>query len=277
MSFIFSFAVTCCLSAHLMLFLCFLAIFWLWRFWRLARNCFALFVLVYSARCSVDCFCCCYCCCAESATSVCSPLDMLTLYCAGRAAGVFLLYCCYWSFATFDMAQFAFLSLSSISLSLPRFAWVSIALFNYWFIAILLAEVIQCQLRRLLQGPVPFEMWCSTAFCTAIQLLFNCCFDVSPDELAYTCTVPCRMPRSSILCSSPTRFAQSWVALSCLRLLINNLISSLNFENSLALTKSIACFCGSSCKSVCWVLDNASVTISKCSKAHNVLKAQLST
>lgn len=148
MSFIFSFAVTCCLSAHLMLFLCFLAIFWLWRFWRLARNCFALFVLVYSARCSVDCFCCCYCCCAESATSVCSPLDTHTLHCAGRAAGVFLLYCCYWSFATFDMAQFAFLSLSSVSLSLPNFAWVSIALFNYWFIAILLAEVIQCQLRR---------------------------------------------------------------------------------------------------------------------------------
>lgn len=165
-----------------------------------------------------------------------------------------------------------------LSLSLPRFAWVSIALFNYWFIAILLAEVIQCQLRRLLQGPVPSEMRCSTAFCTAIQLLFNCCFDVSPDELAYKCTVPCRMPSSSILCSSPTRFAQSWVALSCLRLLIKNLISSLNFENSLALTKSIACFCGSSCKSVCWVLDNASVMIRKCSKiAHNVLKAQLST
>lgn len=219
--------------AGFVFFLFFETFFWLWHFWRLARNCFALFALVYSALSSVDCFtfccCCCFCCCcAESATSVCSPLDMHTLQCAGRVAGVFLFYCCCWPFATFDMAQLAFLL--SLLLCLD-----SISLFNYWFMAILLAEVIQCQLwLLLLQGIVPCEMRCSMAFCTAIQLLFNCCFDVFPDELDacgmpnHAC--PCTMPSSRSFVLLPQCFAPSWVALSCLRHLIKNLISSLHYS-----------------------------------------------
>lgn len=138
-----------------------------------------------------------------------------------------LVICYFWHGST--RISFSFLA-HSLSLCLD-----SISLFNYWFMAILLTEVIQCQLwLLLLQGIVPCEMRCSIAFCTAIQLLFNCCFDVSPDELDacgmpnHAC--PCTMPSSRSFVLLPQCFAQSWVALSSLRHLIKNLISSLHYS-----------------------------------------------